>query len=67
MKTGRLVGPADAGRDNPPTPCFLLFIGEDGAEPADAVEEKKERSGVRLETLSFNAANGPSGGSGDGV
>jgi hypothetical protein len=60
VKTGRLVGPAEAGRVIEEIPCFLLFTGEDGAEPADVIEEKKERSGVRLENLSLNAAKGPS-------
>ena len=60
MKTGRLVGPAEAGREEDDTPCFLLFTGELGAEPADVIDEKKERSGVRLETLSLNVAKGPS-------
>ena len=60
MNTGRLVGPADAGLFKDATPCFLLLTGEDGAEPADVTELKKERSGVRLDTLSLNNANGPS-------
>lgn len=60
MKTGRLVGPADAGRVNEDTPCFLLLTGEEGAEPADVAEEKNERSGVMLEILSLNTAKGPS-------
>lgn len=60
MKTGRLVGPADAGRGEDATACFLLFAGDDGADPAEVIEEKNERSGVRLVTFSFNAAKGPS-------
>ena len=54
------MGPAEAGRVMADTPCFLLFTGEEGAEPAEVTEEKKERSGVRLETLSLNIAKGPS-------
>ena len=52
------MGPAEAGCDIEETPCFLLFTGEEGADPADVIEEKKERSGVRLENLSLIAAKG---------
>ena len=60
MNTGRLVGPAEAGRVMDDTACFLLLTGDEGAEPADADEEKNERSGVMLEILSLRTVKGPS-------
>ena len=52
------MGPADAGRVMEDMACFLLLTGDEGAEPADAVEEKNERSGVMLEILSLIAVKG---------
>lgn len=64
MNAGRLVGPAEDGLTDgvkvaattplPPPPPLLLEDGEEGAEPAEDV--RKERSGARVENLSFSPA-----------